>query len=154
VLFGSSKAHKTLRKILVEDQKFDAIVPMPSGVYKPYAGVTTAILLFAMTNSSGTDQVWFYGMQTDGFSLDDKRNPQPDKSHLPDMLQRWQHRENEEEQNRMRTDKSFFVSKAEIADNDYDLSINRYKEVEYEVVEYVPPKVILELLAKLEGEIA
>ena len=152
VLFGSSKAHKTLRKILVEDQKLDAIISMPSGVFKPYAGVSTAILLFTKTNSGGTDNVWFYDMQADGFSLDDKRTPQPDKSDLADILARWQKREAEKK--RARTDQSFLVPKAEIADNDYDLSINRYKEVEYEAVEYDPPKVILERLAELEEEIA
>ena len=89
VLFGSSKAHKALRKILVEEQKLDVIVSMPSGVFKPYAGVSTAILLFTKTNSGGTDDVWFYDMQADGYSLDDKRTPQPDKSDLPDILARW-----------------------------------------------------------------
>jgi len=152
VLFGSSNAHKTLRKILVEDQKLDAIISMPSGVFKPYAGVSTAILFFTKTNSGGTDNVWFYDMQSDGFSLDDKRSPQPDKSDLPDILTRWQNRDKEAQ--RKRTDKSFFVPKAEIAGNDYDLSINRYKEVEYEAVDYDPPQVILERLAKLEEEIA
>ena len=97
VLFGSSKAHKTLRKILVEDQKLDAIISMPSGVFKPYAGVSTAILLFTKTNSGGTDNVWFYDMQADGYSLDDKRTPQPDKSDLPDILARWQKRDAESE---------------------------------------------------------
>ena len=152
VLFGSSKAHKTLHKILVEDQKLDAIVSMPSGVFEPYAGVSTAILLFTKTNSGGTDHVWFYDMQADGYSLDDRRTPQPDKSDLADILARWQNRDAESE--RERTDQSFLVPKAEIADNDYDLSLNRYKEVEYEAVEYDSPKVILERLAELEGEIA
>ena len=128
VLFGSSKAHKTLRKILVEGQRLDAIISMPSGVFKPYAGVSTAILLFTKTNSGGTDYVWFYDMQADGYSLDDKRTPQPDQN--------------------------FLVPRSEIAENDYDLSINRYKEVVYEPVDYDPPKVILERLAKLEAEIA
>jgi type I restriction enzyme M protein len=152
VLFGSSKAHKAIRKILVEDQKLDAVISMPSGVFKPYAGVSTAILLFTKTNSGGTDSVWFYDMQADGFSLDDKRTPQPDKSDLPDLLKRWQHRDKETK--RLRTDQSFLVPKDEIAGNDYDLSINRYKEIVYEAVEYDPPKVILERLAKLEAEIA
>ena len=152
VLFGSTKAHRGLRRILVEEQKLDAIVSMPSGVFKPYAGVSTAILLFTKTNSGGTDDVWFYDMQADGFSLDDKRTPQPDNSDLADVLTRW--RNNGEERKRARTDKSFFVSKAEIADHDYDLSINRYKEVEYDAVEYDAPKVILERLAELEQEIA
>ncbi|SDB08629.1 type I restriction-modification system subunit M [Bauldia litoralis] len=152
VLFGSSKAHKTLRKILVEDQKLDAIISMPSGVFKPYAGVSTAILLFTKTNSGGTDHVWFYDMQADGFSLDDRRIPQPQKNDLADILARWQKRDAEVE--RARTDQSFLVPKAEIAGNDYDLSINRYKEVAHEAVEYDQPKVILERLAALEEEIA
>jgi type I restriction enzyme M protein len=152
VLFGSSKAHKELRRILVEDQKLDAIISMPSGVFKPYAGVSTAILLFTKTNSGGTDSVWFYDMQADGYSLDDKRTPQPDKSDLPDILARWQKRK--AEANRKRTDQSFLVPKDEIAGNDYDLSINRYKEVEYEAVEHDSPQEILERLEKLEEEIA
>ena len=152
VLFGSSKAHRILRKILVEEQKLDAIVSMPSGVFKPYAGVSTAILLFTKTNSGGTDEVWFYDMQADGYSLDDKRTPQPENSDLADILARWRNRE--AERKRARTHQSFLVPKAEIADNDYDLSINRYKDVEYEAVEYDPPRVILERLAELEAEIA
>ncbi len=152
VLFGSSKAHKALRKMLVEDQKLDAIISMPSGVFKPYAGVSTAILLFTKTNSGGTDDVWFYDMQADGFSLDDKRTPRPEKSDLADILVRWEKRKAEKK--RARTDQSFLVPKSEIAENDYDLSINRYKEVEYEAVEYDPPKVILKRLAVPEAEIA
>jgi type I restriction enzyme M protein len=151
VLFGSSNAHKTLRKILIEDQKLDAVISMPSGVFKPYAGVSTAIVLFTKTNSGGTDHVWFYDMQADGFSLDDKRTPQPDKSDLPDILKRWQNRKAETK--RKRTDRSFLVPKAEIAGNDYDLSINRYKEVEYEAVQHDSPQVILQRLARLEDEI-
>ena len=119
VLFGSSKAHRALRTSLVEEQKLDAIVSMPSGVFKPYAGVSTAILLFTKTNSGGTDHVWFYDMQADGYSLDDKRTPQPEKSDLADVLSRWKNRE--EEHKRARTDQSFLVPKAEIASNDYDL---------------------------------
>ena len=152
VLFGSSKAHKTLRKMLIEDQKLDAIISMPSGVFRPYAGVSTAILVFTKTNSGGTDHVWFYDMQADGYSLDDKRTPQPDKSDLPDILERWLKRE--AEVNRVRTDQSFLVPKSEIAENDYDLSINRYKEVVYEAVEYDSPQVILRRLGELEAEIA
>ena len=124
---------------------------MPSGVFKPYAGVSTAILLFTKTNSGGTDHVWFYDMQADGYSLDDKRTPQPSKSDLTDILTRWQRRD--AESTRTRTGQSFLVPKAEIAGNDYDLSINRYKEVEYEAVEYERPKVILKRLGKLEAEI-
>ncbi|NRB55514.1 MAG: SAM-dependent DNA methyltransferase [Salinicola sp.] len=152
VLFGSSKAHKSLRKMLVEEQKLDAIIYMPSGVFKPYAGVSTAILLFTKTNSGGTDRVWFYDMQADGFSLDDKRTPQPDKSDLPDIIARWQNPG--WEMGRKRTEQSFLVPKSEIASHDYDLSINRYKEVEYEVVEHEAPQEILQRLARLEEEIA
>ena len=126
---------------------------MPSGVFKPYAGVSTAILLFTKTNSGGTGAVWFYDMQADGYSLDDKRTPQADNSDLADILARWRNRE--AERKRARTDQSFFVPKAEIiADNDYDLSINRYKEVDYKAVEYDPPMVIMQRLAVLEMEIA
>ena len=152
VLFGSSNAHRELRRMLVEEQKLDAIVSMPSGVFKPYAGVSTAILFFTKTNSGGTDQVWFYDMQSDGFSLDDKRTPRPEKNDLPDILARWQNRA--AEAGRQRTEQSFCVPKAEIAGNDYDLSINRYKEVEYAAVEHDAPQVILQRLAKLEEEIA
>ena len=152
VLFGSSKAHKALRRMLVEEQKLDAIISMPSGVFKPYAGVSTAIVLFTRTNSGGTDHVWFYDMRADGFSLDDKRSPQPETSDLPDILARWQNRAAETE--RQRTDQSFLVPGAEIVGNDYDLSINRYKEVEYEAVEHDSPRVILARLARLEEEIA
>ena len=152
VLFGSSKAHKALRRMLVEEQKLDAVISMPSGVFKPYAGVSTAIVLFTRTNSGGTDHVWFYDMRADGFSLDDKRSPQPDTSDLPDILSRWQNRAAETE--RQRTDQSFLVPGAEIVGNDYDLSINRYKEVEYEAVDHDPPRVILARLARLEEEIA
>mgnify|MGYP002623819581 CR=1 FL=1 len=152
VLFGSSKAHRTLRQMLVEEQKLDGVISMPSGVFKPYAGVSTAILVFTKTNSGGTDSVWFYGMQSDGFSLDDKRTPQPEHSDLPDLLTRWQNREKEKK--RKRTDRSFLVPKEEIAAAGYDLSINRYKEVEYEAVEHDSPQEILARLAKLEAEIA
>ncbi len=152
VLFGSSKAHKALRRILVDEQKLDAIVSMPSGVFKPYAGVSTAILIFTKTNSGGTGDVWFYDMQADGYSLDDKRTPQPDNSDLADILARWRSRA--AERKRSRTDRSFLVPKAEIAGNDYDLSINRYKDAKYEAMEYDPPQVIMARLAKLEDEIA
>ena len=128
------------------------MISMPSGVFKPYAGVSTAILFFTKTNSGGTDNVWFYDMQADGYSLDDKRTPQSDKSDLADILTRWQNRDDEAE--RARTDQSFLVPKDEIAGNDYDLSINRYKEIVYEAVEYDPPQEILQRLAKIEEEIA
>jgi len=151
VLFGSSKAHKTLRKMLVEEQKLDAIVSMPSGVFKPYAGVSTAILFFTKTNSGGTDNVWFYDMQSDGYSLDDKRT-ELESSDLGDILERWNNLKGEED--RKRTEQSFLVPKADLAANDYDLSINRYKEVEYEEVEYEKPADILARLEKLDGKIA
>jgi type I restriction enzyme M protein len=152
VLFGSSNAHKTLRQTLVEDQKLDAIISMPSGVFRPYAGVSTAIMLFTKTNSGGTDHVWFYDMTADGYSLDDKRTPQPDKTDIPDILTRW--RKLKAEKDRPRTAQSFLVPKKEIVANDYDLSLNRYKEVEHEATEYDSPKVILARLAALESEIS
>ena len=152
VLFGSSNAHQQIRKILVEDQKLQAIISMPSGVFKPYAGVSTAILFFTKTNSGGTDHVWFYDMKQDGFSLDDKRTPQPDKSDLPDILQRWKNLAGEK--SRARTDQSFLVPKAEIVANGYDLSLNRYKEVVHKTVKHDLPKDILTCLASLEDEIA
>ncbi|WP_162342849.1 type I restriction-modification system subunit M [Cyclobacterium salsum] len=196
VLFGSSNAHKELRKTLVEDQKLEGIISMPSGVFKPYAGVSTAVLVFTKTNSGGTDQVWFYDMQADGFSLDDKRSPLlkpedypeedqkllpiaaeeqadygnesnsspgsgevptgrggPDihaKNNIPDIQNRWQNRDKEAD--RARTEQSFLVPKSEIAENDYDLSINRYKEIVYEDVEYEKPEVIIQEIEKLDAE--
>ena len=170
VLFGSSKAHRELRRLIVEEQKLDAVVSLPGGVFRPYAGVSTAILLFTKTNSGGTDQVWFYDVEADGWSLDDKRQPLLDaeklgpspaqkltteehaKSNLPDVLARWAQR-NGSEQNRERTAQSFCVPKAEIAENNYDLSLNRYKQVVYEEVQHVPPQQILKELLKLESEI-
>jgi type I restriction enzyme M protein len=152
VLFGSSKAHKKIRKMIVEDHKLDAIISMPSGVFKPYAGVSTAIMIFTKTNSGGTDQVWFYDMHADGQSLDDKRTPQPDKTDIPDILKRWG--KLKAEKDRPRTAQSFCVPKAEIAANDYDLSINRYKQVTHDTTEHESPAVILERLAALEEEIA
>jgi len=151
VLFGSSKAHKTVRKALVEEHKLDGVVSMPSGVFKPYAGVSTAILLFTKTGAGGTDHVWFYDMQADGFSLDDKRNP-VEANDIPDILAKWAARDASAES--VRTAKSFFVPKAEIKDNAYDLSINRYKEIVYEEVEYDPPAVIIDRLEALQAEIA
>lgn len=155
VLFGSSNAHKTLRRMLVEEHKLDGIVSMPSGVFRPYAGVSTAILLFTKTNSGGTDHVWFYDMQADGYSLDDKRNPLDHGKHehnnLPDILKRWQRRGAETK--RARTEQSFLVPKTEIVGNDYDLSINRYKQVVHTHVRYDPPQKILADLRALEAEI-
>jgi type I restriction enzyme M protein len=155
VLFGSSNAHKALRRMLVEDHRLDGIVSMPSGVFKPYAGVSTAILLFTKTNSGGTDSVWFYDMKADGFSLDDKRTELASGKHennnLTDILARWQNRAGEKK--RERTEQSFLVPKAEIAGNEYDLSINRYKQVVHERVEHDSPKQILGELKTLEAEI-
>jgi type I restriction enzyme M protein len=196
VLFGSSKAHKALRQMLVEEQKLDAVISLPSGCFKPYAGVSTAILVFTKTSllghsgAGGTDHVWFYDMQADGWSLDDKRQPllPPEKlsanpqqaltdadhakNNLPDLLARWLRLRSAQghnapraesrgaesveyvaECNRPRTEQSFCVPKAEIAAQGYDLSINRYKEVVHEAVDYPPPREILAKLAKLEEEI-
>ncbi|WP_195166480.1 N-6 DNA methylase [Mycobacteroides abscessus] len=152
VLFGSLKAHKELRRILVEDQKLDGIVKLPSGVFKPYAGVSTAILLFTKTNSGGTDSVWFYDVTADGFSLDDKRNP-VEANDLPDTLQRWALRDTSELE-RARTEQSFCVPKADIVAHGYDLSLNRYREIVHKEVEHRPPLEIIAEIEKLESEIA
>ena len=170
VLFGSSGAHKTLRQMLVEEQKLDAVISLPAGAFKPYAGVSTAILLFTKTNSGGTDNVWFYDMLADGWSLDDKRQPLLDadklgvqpkvklsadehaKNNLPDVLARWLQRDSGE-QNNERTVQSFTVPKAELAENGYDLSLNRYKQVVHEHVEHVPPMQLIAELKQLEIEI-
>lgn len=155
VLFGSSTAHKEIRQELVDNQRLQAVISMPSGVFKPYAGVSTAVLLFTKTNSGGTDKVWFYDMKADGYSLDDKRTRlNPDKheeNNIPDILKRFKKLDDEEK--RERTDQSFFVPADVIRDNKYDLSINRYKEVEYEEIEYEPPKKIIGDIKKLETEI-
>ncbi|MEC5186672.1 type I restriction enzyme M protein [Geobacillus thermodenitrificans] len=150
VLFGSSKAHKDIRKEIVENHKLEAIISMPSGVFKPYAGVSTAIMIFTKTGVGGTDQVWFYDMKADGYSLDDKRTP-IEENDIPDIIARFHNREAEKE--RKRTEQSFFVPVEEIRENDYDLSINKYKEIEYEEVEYEAPSVILERVEALEKEI-
>ena len=152
VLFGSSTAHKELRRTLVEDQKLDGIVKLPSGVFKPYAGVSTAILLFTKTNSGGTDNVWFYDVQADGFSLDDKRNP-IEANDIPGVLAGWKERAGKERE-RARTDQSFCVSKNEIAAQGYDLSLNRYKELIHDEIEHRPPLEIIADIEKLEGKIA
>lgn len=151
VLFGSSTAHKAIRKELVENQKLRAVISMPSGVFKPYAGVSTAILIFTKTNAGGTDKVWFYDMTADGFSLDDKRSPISDDD-IPDIIERFNNLDAEVD--RERTDKSFFVDKSEIVNNDYDLSINKYKKVEYEAVEYPSSAEIIADLDEIELEIA
>ena len=180
VLFGSSTAHKAIRRMLVEDHKLDGIVKLPSGVFRPYAGVSTAIVLFTKTNSGGTDHVWFYDCRADGFSLDDKRTPllppekigtnpgrrdgstfvsltlggdESAKNNLPDIAAHWVERVGAE-RDRPRTAQSFCVPKAEIAAAGYDLSLNRYKEVVHETAEHRPPKDIIAELRALEAEIA
>lgn len=150
VLFGSSKAHKALRKELVENQQLRAVISMPSGVFKPYAGVSTAILIFTRTNAGGTDKVWFYDMKADGYSLDDKRTP-IEQNDIPDVIARFSNLKAEE--NRERTDQSFMVSKQEIVDNDYDLSINKYKKTVYVPIEYPPSSEILDSIEALESQI-
>lgn len=150
VLFGSSKAHVAIRKALVDEQLLEGVLSMPSGVFKPYAGVSTAVLLFTRTDAGGTDKVWFYDMLADGYSLDDKRQP-VDENDIPDAIARWRTRD--EEQDLDRTAKSFFVGREEIVENGYDLSINRYKQVKHEVVAWERPGVILERLMGLEEEI-
>lgn len=151
VLFGSSKAHKAIRKELIENNKLEAVISMPSGVFKPYAGVSTGILIFTKTNHGGTDNVWFYNMTADGYSLDDKRT-KVSENDIPDIIQRFNALDNEKE--RKRTDKSFFVTKREIVENDYDLSINKYKEIEYEKIEYPPTKDIMKEILEINNEIA
>ncbi|WP_144936923.1 class I SAM-dependent DNA methyltransferase [Paenibacillus sp. 32O-W] len=150
VLFGNSTAHKAIRKEIVENHKLEAIISMPSGVFKPYAGVSTAIMIFTKTGAGGTDHVWFYDMKADGYSLDDKRNP-IEANDIPDIVERFGKWEAEKE--RKRTEKSFLVPVDEIRNNNYDLSINRYKETEYEEVQYEDPKVILASIKQLEDEI-
>lgn len=150
VLFGSSKAHKSIRKELVENHQMRAVISMPSGVFKPYAGVSTAILVFTKTGAGGTENVWFYDMKADGFSLDDKRS-EIEENDIPDIISRF--RNLEQEADRQRTEQSFFVAKQEIADNDYDLSINKYKKVEYVPVEYPSTAEIMSDLHELEMEI-
>ena len=151
VLFGSSKAHKSIRKEIVENNRLEAVISMPSGVFKPYAGVSTAILIFTKTEAGGTDRVWFYDMQNDGLSLDDKRSP-IEENDIPDIIRRFHHLDAEME--RKRTEQSFMVPKEDIVENDYDLSINKYKEVEYVPVEYPSTQEILTNLREIEMEIA
>jgi type I restriction enzyme M protein len=170
VLFKSSKANKEIRRMLIEEQKLDAVISLPSGVFKPYAGVSTAILLFTKTNSGGTDTIWFYDMKADGWSLDDQRKPLLDinklgthpstkltaeehlKNNLPDLLDRWKKRKNTE-RDHVRTEQSFSVKREEIAAAGYDLSMNRYKEVVHENVEHVPPLQLIAELNDIEADI-
>lgn len=151
VLFGSSKAHKDIRKEIIENNRLEAVISMPSGVFKPYAGVSTAVLIFTKTGHGGTDKVWFYDMKADGFSLDDKRTPVQEND-IQDIVERFHNLDKETE--RARTEQSFLVEKQEIADNDYDLSINKYKETVYVPVEYPPTSEIMAELRELEADIA
>ena len=150
VLFGSSTAHKAIRRELVDGNRLEAVISMPSGVFKPYAGVSTAVLIFTKTGHGGTDNVWFYDMQADGFSLDDKRSPVQEND-IPDIVARFH--DLEAEKDRQRTEQSFFVPKAEIVENGYDLSINKYKKTEYKPVEYPPTSQIMAELRELEMQI-
>lgn len=171
VLFGSSKAHKDLRRILVEENKLDAVIKLPSGVFRPYAGVSTAILVFTRTGVGGTDHVWFYDVRSDGWSLDDKRQPlladdklgpipevvltnaEAVKNDLPDLVKRWSERGGAERK-RGRTAQSFCVAKADIAATGYDLTLNRYREVEHDEIVHQTPRAILADLQRIEIEIA
>ena len=150
VLFGSSKAHKAIREELVERHQLQAVISMPSGVFKPYAGVSTAVLVFTKTGAGGTDNVWFYDMKADGFSLDDKRSEVTDND-IPDIISRYHNLDGEKD--RERTQQSFFVPKKEIEENDYDLSINKYKKTEYVAVEYPPTEEILAEIEKLNKQV-
>ena len=150
VLFGSSKAHKTLRKEIVDNQQLQAVISMPAGVFKPYSGVSTAILIFTKTDSGGTDNVWFYDMKADGYSLDDKRSVVNDND-IPDIVKRFYDMDGEKE--RKRTEQSFLVSVDEIRKNGYDLSINKYKKTEYVPVEYPPTEEIIKEIERLNEEV-
>lgn len=151
VLFGTSRAHKAIREELVENQTLQAVISMPSGVFKPYAGVSTAILIFTKTNAGGTSDVWFYDMKADGYSLDDKRT-EIKENDIPDIIARFHALEKEKERDRKQ--QSFLVPKADIVANDYDLSINKYKEVERVKVEYENPNVVLARLESLQSQVA
>jgi len=149
VLFGSSKAHKQIRQELIEKHKLECVVSMPSGVFKPYAGVSTAVVIFTKTGTGGTDNVWFYDMQADGYSLDDKRS-EVKENDIPDILERYHNLADESD--RARTEKSFLVPFNEIKENDWDLSINRYKEIVYEEIEYAAPSEIIGEIETLDQE--
>jgi type I restriction enzyme M protein len=149
VLFGSSKAHKRLRQLLLEKSQLEGIVSMPSGVFRPYAGVSTTVLIF--TKGGRTEQVWFYKMEKDGYSLDDKRNFIDGKGDIPDIIERYKKRREESQTDRK--GKCFFVPYSEIKENGYDLSISKYREIEYEEVEYEKPEVILDKIEALEDQI-
>ena len=148
VLFGSSKAHQAIRKMIVDDNQLEGIISMPSGVFKPYAGVSAAIMIF--TKGGKTDKVWFYDMEADGFSLDDKRQKVPEND-IPDIIAAWKARDSKK--NPPKSAKWFWGNVTEIRENRYDLSISRYKEIEYEAVAYDAPAVILSNIEKIEKEI-
>ena len=150
VLFGSSTAHRAIRRELVDGNRLEAVISMPSGVFKPYAGVSTAILIFTKTGHGGTDKVWFYDMKADGFSLDDKRSPVADND-IPDIITRFHHLDAEAD--RQRTEQSFLVPRQEIVDNGYDLSINKYKKTEYKPVAYPSTSEIMAQIRELEMKI-
>jgi len=149
VLFGSSNAHKAIRKEIIDNNRLEAVISMPSGVFKPYAGVSTAILIFTKTGNGGTDKVWFYDMKADGYTLDDKRSP-IEQNDIPDIIERFHNLDKEND--RTKKDQSFFVSKEDIINNDYDLSINKYKETEYIKVEYPPTSEIMAEIKKLNEQ--
>ena len=149
VLFGSSKAHKQIRQELIEKHKLECVISMPSGVFKPYAGVSTAVVIFTKTGTGGTDNVWFYDMLADGYSLDDKRS-EVKENDIPDILDRYHNLADESD--KARTDKSFLVPMDEIKANDWDLSINRYKEIVYEEIEYAAPSEIIQDIETLDRE--
>jgi len=149
VLFGSSKAHLALRKRLIEENQLEGIVSLPAGVFKPYAGVSTAILLFS--KGGRTDHVWFYDVQNDGFSLDDKRTETPDKNDLPDVLETWRNRDPGRDIDR--TKKNFYVPIEKIRELNFELSISRYKQEIYTEEKYENPKNILAKIKKLESQI-
>lgn len=151
VLFGSSGAHLAIRKELVDNQQLEAVISMPSGVFKPYSGVSTAILIFTKTDAGGTNKVWFYDMQADGYSLDDKRTKQDNEGDIPDVIARFNNLQAEAD--RTRKDKSFFVPREEIIANGYDLTVNKYKEVERVRVEYEKPEIILARIKSLQADI-
>ncbi len=149
VLFGNSKAHTKIRELLMEKCRLDAVISMPSGVFKPYAGVSTAVLYF--TKGEPTKEVWFYDMEGDGFSLDDKRTPQPDKNDIPNIIENFKKRNKEKPADRK--GKCFFVPLEEIRKNNYDLSLSKYKEIEYEEVEYEKPDIIKKKILEYEHKI-
>ncbi len=149
VLFGSSKAHKQIREEIIANHKLEAVISMPSGVFKPYAGVSTAVVFFTKTGTGGTDHVWYYDMQADGYSLDDKRT-ETKENDIPDILARFN--DLDKEKNRKRTEQSFLVPFEEIKANDWDLSINRYKEIVYEEIEYAKPQEIIKDIEALDKE--